>query len=276
MSLKRICGRSPKSRGTTIAIGTAGAYSNIARSNPDKMASNRTPSNRRYWYFGLAFLMVLGLFLGFWRHLDIFFPTRGALYFTRTSRTDSAPVISGDRANSQSTPPRRQGPDRARIRLSSQARGTETGRFGEIELVDVGDDTPDFAAFVAQQAGAAYENGQTCLLVTMVPKCPSCASLGYAVARNSLGNTLGRVRVLRMDLDEFEQEFRNLHLPIDRVPGFIRLDRHCKAVDFLDAGEWNTNDPAEFAPILGAFLQGRLKQRRHPWVRDPESFAVDL
>jgi hypothetical protein len=143
-------------------------------------------------------------------------------------------------------------------------------------LVDVGDDTPNFAQFVAQQASIAFENNQVCLLVTMIPKCPSCASLGYALVHSSLGKALGKVRIVRLDLDEFEEELRNLHLPIDRVPGFIRLDREGKVVDFLDAGEWSSNDPAEFAPIIEAFVHGRMKQRRHPWVRKPDSSAVDL
>jgi len=196
--------------------------------------------------------------------------------FQESKGSEVAPAASNNGSDSQSQVPSLHLPIHHKIKHSSLASRTETGQYGLIELVDVGDDTPRFAEFVAQQAGAAYEKKQICLLVTMVPQCPGCASLGYALSRGSLLNSLGRVRIVRLDLDEFEEELRNLHLPIDRVPGFIRLDRLGKAVDFLDAGEWNTNDPAEYAPIIEAFLQGRLKLRRHPWVRNPDSSAVDL
>ncbi len=221
-------------------------------------------------------MLTISASWGLSRHSATVLGSRGRLSFQATKRSELAPAAGNDGSNSQSQIPSLNLPIHRKIKHSSLASRTETGQYGQIELVDVGDDTPRFAEFVAQQAGAAYDNKQICLLVTMVPQCPGCASLGYALARSSLRNSLGKVRIVRLDLDEFEEELRNLHLPIDRVPGFIRLDRHGKAVDFLDAGEWNTNDPAEYAPIIEAFLQGRLKLRRHPWVRNPDSSAVDL
>ena len=110
----------------------------------------------------------------------------------------------------------------------------------------------------------------------MLPKCPSCAALGYALSRGVLTHKLGKIRILRLDLDEFEQEIRGMHLPIDRVPGFILVDGSGRISDFLDAGEWNTNDPAEFAPILVQFVSGNLHQRRYPFHQDPQSRSIDL
>ncbi len=232
-------------------------------------------SNLRTWIWGLPLLIILGVFLGSWHHVATFFVGREALHFHCTTQ-GSASAAGPDGSNSQ---PKRPGipiPNHRRIKHFSLASSTETAQFGQIELIDVGDDTPNLAEFVAHQAAAAYENKQVCLLVTMLPECPGCASLGYAIAKNTLGSALGKVRIVRLDLDEFEEELRSLHLPIDRVPGFIRLDQFGKAVDFLDAGEWNTNDPAEFAPIIAAFVHGLLTKRRHPWLRNPESSAVDL
>ncbi len=158
----------------------------------------------------------------------------------------------------------------------SRAAGTESGQLGEVELVDAGDDTPDFAEFAAQQIAAAEKDHRSCLFVTMLPKCPSCAALGFALSHGFLGRKLGRIRVVRLDLDEFEEDIRRMHLPIDRVPGFVLMDRSGKVIDFLDAGEWNSNDPAEFAPLVSDFARGRLPQGRHNWGQNPLSRAVDL
>ena len=183
----------------------------------------------------------------------------------------SEPAITSSHENAQSTPPTRPRPERR-----SSASATESGHFGNIELIDVGDSTPDFSDFVAEQAKAAHDSNQHCLLMTMLPKCPSCAAIGYAVEKGLLGRDLGRIRLIRLDLDEFEQEVRRLHLPIDRVPGFVLVDATGSVVDFLDGGEWGANDPAEFAPIISAFVNGRLAQRRYLWTRLPQSRAIDL
>ena len=160
--------------------------------------------------------------------------------------------FTGDGANSQSATaqerPKRRSPKRV-----SQASGTESGRYGSVELIDAGDDTLDLSEFIDRQANLARQNNQRCLLVTMLPQCPSCAAFGYALAKTAFGPELGKIRVVRLDLGEFEDELKHLHLPIDRIPGFILLGHSGNIVDFLDAGEWNTNDPAEFIPIIEEF-----------------------
>jgi hypothetical protein len=187
----------------------------------------------------------------------------------------------GLRACTAGGPDNTQPPQLAARRLTgkpdcSRAAGTESGQLGDVELVDAGDNTPNFAEFAAQQIEVAEKNHRHCLFVTMLPKCPSCAALGYALKRGYLGHKFGRIRIVRLDLDEFEEDMRRMHLPIDRVPGFILMDRSGKVIDFLDAGEWTSNDPAEFAPLISDFARGRLPQGRYNWSRNSLSRAVDL
>ncbi len=218
----------------------------------------------------------LGICVGFCLHFATGCHIRSSQHIGPTENSSSMSLAARDGANSQSTPDAQVQLIRQRSKRVSQARKTESGRYGLIDLVNVGDDTLDFTEFIAQQASAAGENDQRCLLVTMLPRCPSCAAFGYALARTSLRHELGKIRIVRLDLDEFEDELRHLHLPIDRVPSFILLGRSGAIIDFLDAGEWNTNDPAEFAPILEEFVGGRFKRRRHHWVPNPESHSIDL
>lgn len=164
----------------------------------------------------------------------------------------------------------------AKDRRASRARQSEVGQFGTAEVVDVGDDTNNFADFLVREAQAASEHEQRCLLVTTLPKCPSCAALGYALARTSLKYNLGKIRLIRSDLEEFEEELRALQVPLDRVPGFMLMDKTGKFVDFLDAGEWNSNNPAEFGPILASFVRGTYRHSRRHFGPVTESLSIDL
>jgi hypothetical protein len=167
-------------------------------------------------------------------------------------------------------------PNSQRIHQYSRRQTGETGQFGKVTLVDMGDDTPSLAPKLRQQLELAQIRNERCLFLTMVPGCPTCASLGYAISSGALGHFAGRVRVVRIDLDEFESEVKELNLPIDRVPGFFQIDSTGKVLDFLDASEWRTNNPAEFGPIIAKFLDGRLERRHHPWIPKVDSRAIDL
>lgn len=164
----------------------------------------------------------------------------------------------------------------AHERHYSRGRTAESGQFGSIALVDVGDDTQSLSSSLRDELSLSERQHERCVFVTIVPGCPSCAALGYAIASGTLERLTGKLRVVRIDLDEFESDVRALSLPIDRVPGFFLVDAAGQVRDFLDASEWDTNDPAKFAPIIAKFLDGRLEQRRRPWIPEIESRAIDL
>jgi hypothetical protein len=180
------------------------------------------------------------------------------------------------RTNSQSRQSVETVPLRVRILRASQSTGTESVHLGLVELVDVGDDTSNFTEFLRQQAKAANDNHQACMLMSTLPRCPSCTAIAYALRRTALNRQLGATRIVRLDLREFEDELRRRNLPIGRLPGFFLVGRDGDILDFMDAGEWNTNDPEEFGPIIGEFVRGHFKNRRHRWVPYPESRTIDL
>jgi hypothetical protein len=163
-----------------------------------------------------------------------------------------------------------------RERHHSRQQTGESGQFGLTTLVDVGDDTSNLSSTLKQELVRSRDHHERCLFMTMVSGCPSCASLGYAIYTGSLSRLAGKIRVVRIDLDEFESEARNLSLPIDRVPGFFLVGDSGKVQDFLDASEWDTNNPAEFAPIIAKFLDRSLEHRRHAWSSELESRVIDL
>ena len=163
-----------------------------------------------------------------------------------------------------------------RERHHSRQQTGESGQFGLTTLVDVGDDTSSLSSTLQQELVRSRDHHERCLFVTIVSGCPSCASLGYAIYTGALSRVAGKIRVVRIDLDEFESEARALSLPIDRVPGFFLVGDSGKVQDFLDASEWDTNNPAEFAPVIAKFLDGNLEHRRHAWSPELQSRVIDL
>jgi hypothetical protein len=73
-----------------------------------------------------------------------------------------------------------------RMRRFSRASGSESGQFGSIVLVNVGDDTPNLHEKMLQELALANENRERCLFMTTHPGCPSCAAFEYAISSGPL------------------------------------------------------------------------------------------
>jgi len=165
---------------------------------------------------------------------------------------------------------------RAREKRYSRASATEAGQFGPITLVDLGDETPNLREKMLQELELAAAQKQRCLFVTVQPGCPTCSAFGYAMSTEALSREAGRLRVVRIDLAEFEAEIENLNLPIDRAPGLIRLNPSGEIEDFLEPQDWATGAFAEFGPTVSKFLSGKLGHRGTGGNKKLQSRAIDL
>lgn len=139
---------------------------------------------------------------------------------------------------------------------SCGARQTETHQFGPIRVIDVGDEVLHLSSFFASEQRDASARHEPCLVVASLADCPSCAAIGFALASGALGHVLGRLTLLRVDVDEFAEELRQLGVSPSRVPAFALLDHEGKVASVLDTSEWRGNDPSEFLPLLSTFVRG--------------------
>ena len=76
---------------------------------------------------------------------------------------------------------------------------------------------------------------------------------------------LADVRWLRIDVGEFRSELAGLRMNEPTVPWFYLLDARGQPRDAISADEWDDNDAENIAPVLGAFVHGRLQPRRTSW-----------
>jgi len=138
-----------------------------------------------------------------------------------------------------------------------RSRQTEVLSYGNIRLIDVGDDVQDLADFLALQASKATAKHELCLIVAISPSCPSCAAIGFLLAEGAMGRALGPLTLIRVDVEEFDQDLRQVGLAATELPVFALLSDAGKITQSIDSSNWSSNSPAEFLSVLSDFVQRR-------------------
>jgi hypothetical protein len=154
---------------------------------------------------------------------------------------------------------------------ASRATSTEVTAVGAITLADL---AGDFEAELAKQHALADAAGETLILWVVVRDCKPCDGVAAALTSPLSQKALAKVRFARVDRDEFQIELDRLGIPTEKIPGFALLDTRDHVRDFIHGGEWDADVAANIAPILGKFVHGGYRQRRHPWqgnVREDET-----
>jgi uncharacterized protein DUF4190 len=154
---------------------------------------------------------------------------------------------------------------------SSRAASTEVTAIGAITIADI---TGDFEAELGKQHLAADAAGETLVLWVVVRDCKPCDGVAAALTSPLSQKALAKVRFARVDRDEFQIELDRLGIPTEKIPGFALLDTRDHVRDFIHGGEWDADVAANIAPVLGKFVHGSYRQRRHPWqgsIREDET-----
>lgn len=141
-------------------------------------------------------------------------------------------------------------------------RETSVRKEGSVTLVDVGVSVSSFSQELAKQRAAAAVAGETIVVMTTKGECPSCRSVSSSLEDPLMQTALAKVRLVRVDIDAFEEDLTGLKMPHDRVPGFFLLAPDLYPRDGIDGGEWDEDVPANMAPVLGAFVRGKYDMRR--------------
>jgi hypothetical protein len=111
----------------------------------------------------------------------------------------------------------------------------------------------------------AHRAGDSVLVETSLTTCDPCKEIEQSVPDPSVQRALSDVRLLRIDVGEFRSELAGLRMNEPTVPWFYLLDARGQPRDAISADEWDDNDPDNIAPVLGAFVHGKLQPRRTSW-----------
>jgi hypothetical protein len=144
-------------------------------------------------------------------------------------------------------------------------RETTVKVIGDITLVEVGHGESSLANALVVQAAAASSEGQKLLVTTASGDCEPCDGFVASLPDRLMQEALAKVRVVRVSIDVFSDELDGLRLQHDVQPGFFLLDFDLTPRDAIHGGEWGKDIAENIAPVLGPFLRGQLKQRKHHW-----------
>lgn len=140
---------------------------------------------------------------------------------------------------------------------------------GAVTLVTVGVSEPSLAAALVEQGAAASAGGQSLLVTTTRSGCEPCDGFVASLPHPLMQEALAKVRVIRVDIDVFGDDLEALRLRHDVMPGFFLLDFDLAPRDAIHGGEWGDDVPQNIAPVLGPFVRGALRQRKHSWPLPP-------
>jgi uncharacterized protein DUF4190 len=175
----------------------------------------------------------------------------------------SAPSVTPHPAKTNATP--------APPARASREGGSQVTTLGTITLADL---SGDFETELVNQRALAAAAGETLVLWLVVPSCKPCDGVAAALTSKEAQKALAKVRLVRVDRDDFQPELDRLGVPTEKIPGFALLDVRGHARDFIHGGEWDADIAANIAPVLGKFAHGGYSNRRHPWrapARDDET-----
>jgi hypothetical protein len=147
---------------------------------------------------------------------------------------------------------------------------------GTITIVDVGSGVTSLAKELRDQRTAAASHGEKLLVQTMAPSCAPCDGVATSLGDPRMQKALARVRLVRVDRDQFQEDLEEMQIPVNPYPGFFLLDSDLKITDAINGGEWDDDVPGNIAPVLGPFVRGTYTKRRIPWKRSPQPSGTVL
>jgi hypothetical protein len=115
------------------------------------------------------------------------------------------------------------------------------------------------------QVAIARRAGETVLVQTTATDCQPCGEVATASADAKVQSVLSHVRVLQIDVSEFAEELKGLRMNEPTAPWFYLIDARGQPSDAISADEWDDNDAENIAPVLDAFVHGKLHARRASW-----------
>lgn len=138
-----------------------------------------------------------------------------------------------------------------------------TRSYGSLDVVDLDTKTP-LKGQITEIARVAASKSRTVMLQTYVRSSKECAEVAAALPDTRMQKALTNVTLVRVDVDAFEDELKDMRIETESAPWFYKLDANAHATDAISADEWDANIPENMAPVLQDFAKGALGSRRTP------------
>jgi thiol-disulfide isomerase/thioredoxin len=139
-------------------------------------------------------------------------------------------------------------------------------QVGAVRLVDVPPTKRSLELELEEQRRAAAASKEKLVLFTSAEGCRPCMSVAAVLHEAKMQGALAGVRLVRVDVNALGQDLKDLGVPTQKIPGFYLLGKELNPVDGINGGEWDDDNADNAGPVLGSFVQGKLRKRREPFV----------
>lgn len=129
--------------------------------------------------------------------------------------------------------------------------------IGDVDVVDL-DRTKSLQGQLVEIAKAEKAKGRVVVLQTCIRTSRGCAEVEAALPDRRMQHALANVTLVRVDVEVFYRELSAMHVDVQSVPWFYKLDAAGRTTDAISAGEWDDNVPENMAPVLERFVRGTL------------------
>lgn len=138
-----------------------------------------------------------------------------------------------------------------------------TTMHGTVKVVSIGAGRPLQDQLVDLRS-SEIADGRMPIIETTASWCTACKEINATIDDPLLQRALDKVTLIEVDVDEFGSELSSLKMETNAIPFFYKIDSTARATDAISGDEWDDNTAVNEAPVLGPFVKGTLKKRRHP------------
>ncbi len=133
---------------------------------------------------------------------------------------------------------------------------------GDVQIIRL---TPREGPLRDQLVRRRHEAGKRIFMVeTTASWCRPCIAIEHSLHDPLIVDALAGVTLVRVDIDDFGDQFASADLPHGSVPWFALFNATQHRVDMIASDEWDDDTPENMAPVLRAFAHRTLTRRRHP------------
>jgi hypothetical protein len=150
-------------------------------------------------------------------------------------------------------------------------KATRVVMVGKVPVVDIGVEEPSLSAAFLRESETAKRDGKEIMVMLGRSGCAPCDGMMRSLEDPLMQDALSGTRLVRVDIQVFQEDLAKLSYPTGRIPGFFLIRSDAMPRDGIDGGEWGDDVATNIAPVLKPFTRGTFKKRKREWRPLPMS-----
>jgi thiol:disulfide interchange protein len=141
--------------------------------------------------------------------------------------------------------------------------GAATTTHGSITVMDLDPADGPLRTQMTRVIAEADARHSPVLLETTASWCPPCKKFMASLDDARVQSALEDVTLVRLDIDTWQSsELSGMHLVVNSVPWFYKMDASLTPLDKISSDEWGDDVPENIAPVMRDFMAGTLTKRK--------------